>query len=91
MSIGYYSVSAVDIFSSTRMDVKGKKYSCDRCGLKVGYRQSLLRHIKNIHEGDVNEEKKCQAMYTNVKSWRGVHTEQIILEITEGIFKLDTV
>ena len=58
MSIGYYSVSAVDIFSSTRMDVKGKKYSCDRCGLKVGYRQSLLRHIKNIHEGDVNEEKK---------------------------------
>ena len=58
MSIGYYSVSAVDIFSSTRMDVKGKKYSCDRCGLKVGYRRSLLRHIKNIHEGDVNEEKK---------------------------------
>ena len=58
MPIGHYSVSAVDIFSSTRMDVKGKKYSCDRCGLKVGYKQSLLRHIKNIHEGDVNEEKK---------------------------------
>ena len=37
------------------MDVK--KYSCDRCGkaLKTNHRWSLLRHIKNIHEGDVNQ------------------------------------
>ena len=65
MSILYYSVSAVDIFSSTRMDVKGKKYSCDRCGLKVGHKRSLLRHIKNIHESDVGRGKKvfkCQEL-----------------------------
>ena len=40
------------------MDVKGKKYSCDRCGLKVVQKQSVLRHIKNVHEGDDNKEKK---------------------------------
>ena len=39
------------------MDVKEKKYSCDRCGegFKTNHRWSLLRHIKNIHEGDVNQ------------------------------------
>ena len=38
------------------MDVK--KYSCDRCSgkaFKTNHRWSLLRHIKNIHEGDVNQ------------------------------------
>ena len=40
------------------MDVKGKKYSCDRCGLKVVQKQSLLRHIRNVHEGDDTKEKK---------------------------------
>jgi len=61
----YYSVSAVDIFNLTRMDVKGKNYSCDRCGLKVGHKRSLLRHIKNIHESDVDRGKKvykCQEL-----------------------------
>ena len=39
------------------MDVKEKKYSCDRCGkgVKANHRWSLLRHIKNIHERDVNQ------------------------------------
>ena len=44
------------------MDVKKaknivKRYSCDRCGegFKTNHRWSLLRHIKNIHEGDVNQ------------------------------------
>ena len=34
-----------------------KKYSCDRCGnsFKTNYKRSLLRHIKNIHEGDVKK------------------------------------
>ena len=58
MSIRHYAVSAVDISSSTSMDVSGKKYSCDRCGLKTNHKWSLLRHIKNIHEGDVDKEKK---------------------------------
>ena len=40
------------------MDVKGKKYSCDRCGLKVVQKCSLLRHIRNVHEGDDTKEKK---------------------------------
>ena len=65
MPILYYSVSTVDIFSSTRMDVKGKKYSCDRCGLKLARKSSLLRHIRNIHESDDNREKKvykCQEL-----------------------------
>ena len=53
-----YSVSAVDIFSSPRMDVEGKKFSCDRCGLKVAHKRSLLRHVRNVHEGDDNKEKK---------------------------------
>ena len=53
-----YSVSAVDIFSSPRMDVEGKKFSCDRCGLKVAHKRSLLRHVRNVHEGDDNNEKK---------------------------------
>ena len=58
MSIMCYSVSAVDIFSSPRMDVEGKKFSCDRCGLKVAHKRSLLRHVRNVHEGDDNNEKK---------------------------------
>ena len=58
MSIRHYADSAVDISSSTSMDVGGKKYSCDRCGLKTNHKRSLLRHIKNIHEGDVDKEKK---------------------------------
>ena len=33
-----------------------KRYSCDR--LKTNHRRSLLRHIKNIHEGD--SKKKVQ-------------------------------
>ena len=41
------------------MDVKNttKKYSCDRCGnsFKTNHKWSLLRHIRNIHEGDVNK------------------------------------
>ena len=53
-----YSVSAVEIFSSPRMDVEGKKFSCDRCGLKVAHKRSLLRHVRNVHEGDDNNEKK---------------------------------
>ena len=53
-----YSASAVDIFSSPRMDVEGKKFSCDRCGLKVAHKRSLLRHVRNVHEGDDNKEKK---------------------------------
>ena len=64
MTILHYSVSAVDIFSSTRMDVK-EKFTCDRCGLKVGHKRSLLRHIKNIHESDVGRGKKvykCQEL-----------------------------
>ena len=36
------------------MDVK--KYSCDRCNsFKTNHKWSLLRHIRNIHEGDVNK------------------------------------
>ena len=41
------------------MDVKNttKKYSCDRCGnsFKTNHKWSLLRHIRNIHEGDVDK------------------------------------
>ena len=40
------------------MDVEGKKFSCDRCGLKVAHKRSLLRHVRNVHEGDDNNEKK---------------------------------
>ena len=48
------------------MDVRVKKFSCDRCGLKTNHKWSLLRHIKNIHEGDADKEKKvlykCQEL-----------------------------
>ena len=43
-----------------------KRYSCDRCGnaFTTNYKHSLLRHIKNIHEGDVEKViggiHKCQ-------------------------------
>ena len=40
------------------MDVKNtaKKYSCDRCNsFKTNHKWSLSRHIRNIHEGDVNK------------------------------------
>ena len=40
------------------MDVKNtaKKYSCDRCNsFKTNHKWSLLRHIRNIHEGDDNK------------------------------------
>ena len=73
------------------MDIK--KYSCDRCGGKAfqtNHRWSLLRHIKNIHEGDVNQvtlkeeklqknsKKKYRVVYTNVKKWHIAPTEQLI-------------
>ena len=52
------------------MDVSEKRYSCDRCGkaFKTNHKRSLLRHIKNIHEGDVNkvilkEEKLKNGVY----------------------------
>ena len=34
-----------------------KRYSCDRCGnaFTKNHKHSLLRHIKNIHEGDVKK------------------------------------
>ena len=53
------------------MDVKEKMYSCDRCGkgFKTIHRWSLLRHIKNVHEGDVNKEDK----YLQKKVPGGVH------------------
>ena len=54
-----------------------KKYSCDRCGkaFKTIHKRSLLRLIKNIHEGDVNKvllkeeklQKKYEVVYTNAK------------------------
>lgn len=36
-----------------------KKYSCDRCGkgYQTNYKHNLLRHIRNIHEGDVKSNK----------------------------------
>ena len=69
-----------------------KRYSCDRCGegFKTNHRWSLLRHIKNIHECDVNQvtykeeklkensKKKCRVVYTNVKKRRIVPTKQLI-------------
>ena len=73
------------------MDVK--KYSCDRCSgkaFKTNHKWSLLRHIKNIHEGDVNQvilkeeklqkhsKKKCRVVYTNVKKWHIAPTKQLI-------------
>ena len=60
------------------MDVREKKYSCDRCGkaFKTNHKRSLLRHIKNIHEGDVNKvilkEEKLQKHF-NKKIQGGVH------------------
>ena len=74
------------------MDVKEKKYSCDRCGkgVKANHRWSLLRHIKNIHEGDVNQvtyeeeklkensKKKYRVVYTNVKKRHIAPTKQLI-------------
>ena len=66
-----------------------KKYSCDRCGnsFKTNYKRSLLRHIKNIHEGDVKkvmlkEEKrvrggthKCQEIaWCPTESWQSKRT-----------------
>jgi len=66
MSIRRYTDSSVDIFRSTSMDVTAKKFSCDRCGIKTNHKRSLVRHIKNIHEGDVSKEKKvlykCQEL-----------------------------
>ena len=52
------------------MDVKNttKKYSCDRCGnsFKTNHKWSLLRHIRNIHEGEEKKVRggvyKCQEM-----------------------------
>ena len=66
---------AVVIQSSANMDVKNttKKYSCDRCGnsFKTNHKWSLLRHIKNIHEGDVNQvtfkEEKLQENSKNLR------------------------
>ena len=72
------------------MDVREKKYSCDRCGkaFKTNHKRSLLRHKKNIHEGDVNKvilkeeklqknsQKKYKVVYTNVKKWHGATTKQ---------------
>ena len=53
------------------MDVKEKKYICDRCGegFKTDRKWSLLRHIKNVHEGDVNKEDR----YLQKKVPGGVH------------------
>ena len=36
-----------------------KKYSCDRCGngYQTDFKQNLLRHIRNIHEGDIKQQK----------------------------------
>ena len=43
---------SVVILISTNMEVKKKKYSCDRCGVfQSDHKCSLVRHIKNIHEG----------------------------------------
>ena len=74
------------------MDVKEKMYSCDRCGkgFKTIHRWSLLRHIKNIHEGDVNQvtfkeeklqensKKKYRVVYTNVKKRHIAPKKQLI-------------
>ena len=36
-----------------------KKYSCDCCGkgYQTSYKHNLLRHIRNIHKGDVKSNK----------------------------------
>ena len=57
LRMGCHACSAVVLQTSTNMDVKEKKYKCDQCGeaFKTNHRWSLLRHIKNVHEGDVNK------------------------------------
>ena len=61
---------------------------CEKLFTHAGHREDTSKIFMKVMS---MKKKKCQAVYTNVKSWRGVHTEQIISEITEGIFKLDTV
>lgn len=52
---------SVVILISTNMEVKKKKYSCDRCGVfQSDHERSLVRHIKNIHEGVVNKDNYLQ-------------------------------
>ena len=57
-----------------------KRFSCDRCGsgFTSNYKHSLLRHIKNVHEGDVKKQKE---VYKGVRKCHGVITKQRAIEI----------